>query len=79
MGRNLVKLKNKIDDAISNSKVGRHNRHFYVVTAKQMESLHCFFVSGWIKLKFNVRGNFRLLISNLNSKTQYQFEILRKW
>ena len=42
-----------------------------------MESLHCFFVFGWIKLKFCVRGNFRLLISNLNSKTQYQLEILR--
>ena len=33
-----------------------------------MESFHCFFVFGWIKLKFGVRGNFRLLISNLNSK-----------
>ena len=43
-----------------------------------MESLHCFFVFGWIKLKFGVRGNFRLLISNLSSETQYQFEILRK-
>ena len=43
-----------------------------------MESLHCFFVFGWIKLKFGVRVNFRLLISNLNSKTQYQFAILRK-
>ena len=43
-----------------------------------MESLHCFFVFGWIKLKFGVMGNFRLLLSNLNSKTQYQFEILRK-
>ena len=43
-----------------------------------MESLHCFFLFGWIKLKFGVRGNFRLLTSNLNSKTQYQFEILRK-
>ena len=33
---------------------------------------------GWIKLKFGVRGNFRLLISNLTSQTQYRFEILRK-
>ena len=32
---------------------------------------------GWIKLKFGVRGNFRLLISNLNSKMQYELEILR--
>ena len=37
-----------------------------------------FFVSGWIKLKFCVKSNFWLLISNRNSKTQYQFEILRK-
>ena len=36
------------------------------------------FVFGWIKLNFAVRGNFRLLISNLNSKTQYRFKILRK-
>ena len=43
-----------------------------------MESLHCFYVFGWIKLKFGVRGNFRLLISNLNRKSLYQFEILRK-
>ena len=37
-----------------------------------------FFVFEWIELKFCVRGNFGLLISNLNSKTQYQFEILRQ-
>ena len=42
------------------------------------ESLHGFLVFGWIKLKFGVGSNFGLLISNLNSKTQYQFEILRK-
>ena len=28
---------------------------------------------------FGVRGNFRLLISYLNSETQYQFKILRKY
>ena len=33
---------------------------------------------GWIKLKFGVRSNFTLLISNLNSETQYHFEIVRK-
>ena len=77
MGRNLVKFK-KIDDVISNLKVWRHNGHFDVSTTKEVESLHCFFVFGWIKLKFGVGGNFRLLISNLNSKTQYQFQILRK-
>ena len=45
---------------------------------KKVENLHCFFVSGWIKLKFDVRGIFALLISNLKSETQYQFEIFRK-
>ena len=46
---------------------------------KEVESLYCFFVFGWIKLKFGVRGNFRLPISNLNSKTQYHFKILRQF
>ena len=77
MGRNLVEFK-RIGDVISNSKVWRHYRHFDVPTTREVKSLHCFLVFGWIKLKFGVRGNFRLLISNLNSKTQYQFEILRK-
>ena len=45
---------------------------------KEVESLHCFFVFRWIKLEFGVRGNFRLLSSNLNSKMQDQFEVLRK-
>ena len=51
---------------------------FDVATAKEVESLHCFFVLEWIKLKFGVRDNCRLLISNLNSKMQRHFEILRK-
>ena len=55
-----------------------HNRHFDVATTKEVESLHCFFGFGWIELKFAVRGNFRLLIKDLNSKKQYRFEILRK-
>ena len=50
MGRNLVKFK-QIDDVISNSNVQRHNRHFDVATTKEVESLRCFFVFGWIKLK----------------------------
>ena len=65
MDRNHVKFK-KIDDVISNSKVLRHNCHFDVTTTKEVESLHCFFVFGWIKLKFDVRGNFRLLILNVS-------------
>ena len=47
------------------------------MTTEEVESLHCFFAFGWIKLTFGVRGNFRFLISNLNSETQYQFEILK--
>ena len=42
-----------------------------------MESLYCFLVFGWIKLKFGVRGHVRLLILNLNSNTQYKSEILK--
>ena len=53
MGRNLVKLK-KIDGVVSNSKIQRHNSHFDVETAKKVESLHCFNVFGWIRLKFGV-------------------------
>ena len=44
-----------------------------IIIIYEVESLYCFFVFGWIKLKFAVRGNFTLLISNLNSKVQYQF------
>ena len=84
LGRNirwvevLWNLEN-FEDVISNSRVWRHNRHFDVTTTKEVESLHCFFVFWWIKLKFGVRGNFILLISNLNSETQHQFEIFRKY
>ena len=77
IGRDLVKSKN-FDDIISNSKVWRHNCHFDVATTYEVESLHCFFAFRWIKLKLGITGNFRLLISNLNSKAQYQFAILRK-
>ena len=77
MGRNLVKFKKEIDDVISNSKVWSHNRCFDVLTTREVESLHRFFVFGRIKLTFSVSGNFKLPISNLNSKTRYQFEILR--
>ena len=48
------------------------------MTTNKVESLHCFFVFEWTELKFGVRGNFGLLTSNFNSKTQHQFEILRK-
>ena len=58
-------LKN-FDVVISNLKVCRHNCHFDVATTNQVESLHCFFIFGWIKLQFGVKGNLRLLITNLN-------------
>ena len=60
------------DDVISNSKVWPHNRHFDVATTQELKL-------NWIKLTFGVRGNFMLLISNLNSNMQYQFEILTKY
>ena len=78
MGRNLVKFK-KIDDVIFNLKVWRHHCHFNVSTTKKVGSLHCFLVFEWIKLKFSVRGYFWLLISNLSSKTQYWFKVLKKF
>ena len=77
MSRNLVKFL-KSDDVISYFEKRRHNCHFDVATTKEEKSLHCFFVFGWIELKFAIAGSFRLLISNFISKTQYQFEILRK-
>ena len=48
---------------------------------EQLRKLKVFIVAlffGWVKLKFGVRGNFSLLISNLNSKMQHEFETLRK-
>ena len=69
----------KINDVTCNSKVRRHDCHSDVATINKVENRHCLFVFGWIKLKFGVRGHFRLLVSNINSKTQYQFEILRKY
>ena len=71
LGKNNLMKFLKIDYVIFNSKIWRHNRHFDVVTTQEGESLHGFFVFGWIKLNFGVSGNFGLLISNLNSKTQY--------
>ena len=79
MGRNLVKFKKILMTSSPTRKYDVIIRHFDVATTWEEESLHCFFVFEWINLKFVVRGNFRLLISNLNSKTQYQFEILRKF
>ena len=47
-----------------------------ILMLRQLRKWKVFIVSlFWIT--FDVRDNFRLLISNLNSKTQYQFEILK--
>ena len=76
MGRNLVKVKKIL--MVSSLILKYDNRLFDVVKTKKVESCHCFFVFGWIKLKFGVRSNLWLLISNLNSKMPYRFQILRK-
>ena len=48
---------------------------FSTARKKPVGGAHCAPPSlNRVKIKFGVGGNFRLLISNLNSKTQYQFE-----
>ena len=61
---------------MASSLIGIYDDIIVILMSQQLKSgsLYCFFVFGWIKL----RCNFELLISNLNSKSQYQFEILRK-
>ena len=51
-----------------------------ILMLRELRKWKVFIISvfEWIKLKLGVRGNFGVLISNLNSKMQYQFEILRK-
>ena len=77
MGRNLVKVKKFL---MTSSLIQKYDVIIAILMPQQLkvESLHCFFVFRWIKLKFGVMGNYRLLISNPNSKTQYRFEILRQ-
>ena len=75
MDRNLVKF---LKNLMTSSLIRKYGAIIVILITNKEESLHCFFVSGWIKLKFGVRGNLRILISNLNSKRQYRLEILRK-
>ena len=76
MGRNLVKFKKFLTKSFLIRKYDIiYNRHFHVATTKEVESLHCFFVFGWIRLKF---GNLRPLISNLNSKKAISVRNLEK-
>ena len=79
MDRNLVKFKNILT---TSSLIRKYDVIIVILMSRQLRKwkvFTVFFVFGWIKLKFGVRGNFTLLISNLNAKTQYQFEILRKF
>ena len=78
MGRNLVKFKKKL---MTSSLIRKYDVIIVILMLRQLRKWKVFivlFVFGWIKLKFAVRGNFRLLISNRNSETQYQFENLIK-
>ena len=73
----FLNLKN-VDGVISNI-IQKYDVIIVILMLRQQNSrmsslILCF---GWIKLKLGIRGNFGLLISNLNSKTQYQFEIVR--
>ena len=67
MGRNLVKF----FKLMTSSLIGKYDVIMIILMSQQLKTSNVFMVSlffGWIKLKFCVRGNFRLLISNLNSK-----------
>ena len=80
LGRNMrwVEILSNFKNLMTSSLIPKYDVIiviFDVATIQEVESRHCFFVFGWIKLKFGVRGNFMLLISNLNSKTQYLFAI----
>ena len=79
MASNLSKLAKFFDDIIFISMLWRHHR-FDVSQhqPKKVEDLCCCIVLQWLKLKFGVRGNYGLLISNPSSKMQYQHKIARK-
>ena len=77
MGRNLVKLKK----LMTSSLIRKYDVIIVILMSQQLRKgkvLQGFFVFEWIKLKFGVRDNLGLPISNINSKMHYQFEILRK-
>ena len=78
MGRNLVKFEKKL---MTSFPIRKYEVIIVILMSRQLKKWKdCieFLLLGWIELKFGVKGNFRLLISNLNSKTQYHFEIVRK-
>ena len=78
MGINLVKFKEIL---MTSSLIGKYDVIIVILMSRQLGKWKVFIVSLFLdgfKLKFGVRVIFRLLISNLNSKIQYQFEIFRK-
>ena len=76
MGRNLVKLK-KLK---TSSLIPKYDVIIVILMCNNWGSRKSsLFLCFWMgQLKFGVRGNFRLLISSLNSKTEYLFAILWK-
>ena len=73
MGRNIVKLKKNF--LMESSLIRKYDFIIFILMSRQLKKWKVFIVSlffGWIKLKFGVRGNSGLLISNLNSKLSYE-------
>ena len=62
MGRNLVKLKKNL---MKSSLIRTYDVIIVILMSRQLRKWKVFIV-GWIKLKFVVRGNFRLLTLYLN-------------
>ena len=67
MRRNLVKFQKMMLSSL----IRKYDVIMVILILQQLKKsivyiFHCFFVFGRIKLKFGVRGNFALLISNLN-------------
>ena len=69
MGRNLVKFKRMMTSYL----IPKYDVIIVILTSRQLRKWKVVIVS---LLLFGVRGNFRLLISNLNSKTQYLLAVL---
>ena len=55
MGRNIVKFKKKL---MMSSVIRKYDVIIVILMSRNLRSgKHCFFVFGWIKLKFGVKGN----------------------
>ena len=76
MGRNLMNFKKFL---MRSSLIPMYDIIILILMLRQLRNgKSSLFLFLWIMLKFGVKGNFSLLSSNLNSKTQYLFAILRK-